>query len=161
MKTVQVLANFFNLSVAQLMGLEEIPPYKIAEINPAKNALPILEISQTEQWLSGELKIIKSYLNLTRQLIGNKSFSVIVPDARFDPEFTKNNLLIIDDEAKPKTKDFIIGKFNKNKTSIYEFTDQNGVFIREAGKYEIIHIMNMKQLNIFGVVIQQIINRKQ
>ncbi len=158
MKTLQSLSTFFNVSVAQMLGIDEIPSYKIAEIHPQKNVLPILKLSQIESWISGELKIAESYTNLIRPVIGDRSFSIIISDDRFEPDFMRNNLLIIDTQEAPRNNDFIISKLSA-KISISEFQKgDSAFFLREAGLSE---YSKVDDFSILGVVVQQIISRRE
>ncbi|HMT02491.1 MAG TPA: helix-turn-helix transcriptional regulator [Burkholderiales bacterium] len=159
-KTLQTLASFFNLTLAQIMGMDPISPFQIAEINHAKKILPILQFNQIEQWFSGDLKSVKSYINSSRQIIGQKSFSIHIDSIEFQPDFSKSHVIIIDNEEDFSNNDFLIAKLNDN-ISIFEFKQKEGiVFLREAGKEEYKKICSYDKFTNFGVVIQQIINRK-
>ena len=122
--------------------------------------LPVLQFEQIENWVLGNVKTAKLYTSSSREVIGNKAFSVYINENKFQPDFSQNHLLIVDNEENYSNNDFIVAKLN-DSVSIFEFKQKNAItFLREAGKERYKRISNADQFIKFGVIVQQIINRK-
>ena len=91
---------------------------------------------------------------MAREVIGDKSFAILIDSTKFEPDFEKNTILVIDNEVNANNKDFIITTV-KNQCSIYELNDN---ILREAGSID--YITKPYSNYIYGVVIQEIINKK-
>lgn len=158
--TLQRLAEFFNVTVPQLNGIDAIPVDKIAEITPLKKSLPLLSLEQVGGWVNGNGQDINKYINITRSVIGDKAYALNITNNKFMPDFTSNHTLIIDNNEKIAENNFVVCEFN-NQISIFEcsmLTDENAT-MREAGQFEYFTV-ELSKINIFGVVVQQVLNRK-
>ena len=156
--TLQQIANFFNISISQLTGIEKIPEYKTTTIIPSSQVLPIVLLTQTKDWLSGDLKNINAYSSASRHIVGKKSFAININDNNYSPDFFSNYTLIVDNEEKLAPNDFCVCEINNN-TSIFECCEDNGsmLTLREAGKLECFDV-NISDIKILGVVVQHVVN---
>ena len=158
-KTLQQLSTFFNITIPQLCGIEPVLGYQTAEVVTNNQMIPIIPLSNSDEWISGVFKKVNMYTPSTRKIAGKHSYAIKVEDDKFFPDFAGGHLLIIDNEATPAKNDFIVCKIN-DQTSIYECADlskTSTITLKEAGKFDYIEV-NRNQVNILGVVVQQALN---
>src|SRR6185437_7190311 len=160
-KTLQILANFFSISIPQLCGIDVLPPnYEAAAIATSQISVPKLNLQQIPLWLSGG-KLIDNitYLNVNLPPIKEKQYAVAIQDNRYFPDLLVGTTLILGAEVLPRNNDLVVALVDK-LISIYEQMDtrDNKVVLREAGSKNEIEVAQ-SNLKILGTVMQQIINR--
>ena len=159
--TLKQIANFFNISISQLIGIEKIPEYKTTTIIPSNQILPVVPLTQANDWIDGILNKISEYASASRHIIGRKSFAININDNKFSPDFFKNYTVIVDNEEKLTQNDFCVCEINSN-VSIFECYKNDGLSLtlREAGKSDIFDI-NASEINMLGVIVQYIVNHRK
>lgn len=159
-KTLQQLAEFFNITVAQLSGIDPIPSYKTISVVPTRQVLPIFILTQVDEWIEGKLKIADAYLNCSRSIVGDKSYAIKILDKKYIPDFNANHTLVVDNQEEVRVNDFIIAKVGEN-VSIYECCKikEDTFVLREAGNSSKPFIIQKNQVALYGVVVQQLLNR--
>lgn len=154
MKTLQQIANFFNLTVTQLTGLEPIYFNESQSINLEQKMIPLIRLGELSAWLNGDFKNKIEYINVARKVIGEKAFAILIDTEELEPDFDNNTIVVIDNESVTNNKDFIITTI-KNTPSIYEVNENK---LRKAGT--ISYFNKPSNIDIHGVIIQEIINKK-
>jgi transcriptional regulator with XRE-family HTH domain len=159
-KTLEQLANFFNLTVGQIKALEPIRIYNRVEPSYSNKMLPLITLPDVNNLQTYKLTDSIKYVGTTRQVIGDNSFAITIDNKNYEPDFKKGNVLIVDSSAEQNCGDFIVGSVGK-QTLLYEYhySNSKNVYVRPAGKFELITI-DVEAINIHGVVVQEIINRK-
>ena len=161
-KTLQQLANYFNITLAQLRAIEELPADKHKEINSQQKLLPIIDIRKIGPWFNEELKRseIEQFLSTTKKIFGDKSFAVLINTHEFEPDFKKNNIIIIDNNIEPEKNDFILISIKEKSPFIYQFNQNENstkISLRKCGESDS-KGFDKKDSKIFGVVVQEIRN---
>lgn len=156
-KTLQAIATFFNITIPQLCGVDSITSTKKTQTCASMVTIPILLLSQINQWKNGEEIENKNYIKSTGEFKDNV-YAVSLNNNLFKPDFLNGSLLIIDSE-KLNEHNFIICKVN-NVISIYEIIAITNLLItlREAGTYKSI-TTNNSEIEILGTVVQEILNK--
>jgi transcriptional regulator with XRE-family HTH domain len=159
-KTLQNLANYFNISLAQLRALEEIPSDKHFELNSIQKLLPLIDIKKITSWFNGDLKRqeIEKFLTTTKKILGEKSFAVLINTKDFEPDFKKNNIIIVDSSLNPEQHDFILASIKEKGPFIYQFNTPEKsikILLRKCGEYDFL-TLEKKDTTIFGVIVQEI-----
>ncbi len=154
MATLQQIAKFFNLTVAQITGLDPIYFNQPSSINLEQKMLPLIRFGELHLWLNGNLNKKNEYINIARKIIGEKAFAILIDTEEFEPDFNNNTIVVIDNETTINDKDFIVITI-KNTSSIYELNENK---LRKAGTMK--YIPKPSSLYIYGVIIQEIINKK-
>lgn len=108
LKSLKPLAEFFNLTVDQLLGVEPLSPFSS---NDVIRKIPILTCEQAAKFPN-----IESVDTNTKIIIDIETseftFGIKMPDSSMEPLFPKNSLLIIDPEKTPRDRSFIVVKLH-------------------------------------------------
>lgn len=153
-KTLQTLADFFNIPIPQLCGIRSASPISIPSLK-----VPLLQFEQIQSWLAGEkFDNTLSYINTNSPSSNNPAYAIEIQDNRFFPDLFAGNFIILSTTTLPKNKDLLLIAVN-NSISIYEqiSTHNNQTIFREAGNKEKISIDNT-EFETLGVIVQQVIN---
>lgn len=112
--TLSPIANFFAISISQLIGDEPLPTDRIpGTFNPEAQGwsqIPLLEWEQVLAWpnlnpaqKSTPLRAISTDIEL-----GQNGYAVSVRDTTMEPRFPEGTVLIINPDLKPNNLDFAI-----------------------------------------------------
>jgi SOS-response transcriptional repressor LexA len=110
--TLSPIANFFAISISQLIGDEPLPVDRIpGTFNPDAQGwrqIPLLAWEQVLPWpkltqKSGPLPSISTDIELSQH-----AYAVAVRDTTMEPRFPEGTILIIDPNLKPNSLDFAI-----------------------------------------------------
>lgn len=107
--SLEPIADFFNISVPQLKGLEPIP--WLEPNNPQATGWTEIPIHNWREAASPELMREEADKKLfTDATIGEQAFALLMKDASMEPQFPKDTLLIIDPARNPKDRSFVVVK---------------------------------------------------
>ena len=110
--TLSPIANFFAISISQLIGDEPLPPNRIpGTFNPGISGwkqIPLLTWEQAVDWpnLSEQNKLTQS-VSIDLGLSEN-AYALIIKDTTMEPRFPENTIIIIDPDLQPHDRDFAI-----------------------------------------------------
>jgi SOS-response transcriptional repressor LexA len=107
--SLEAIANFFQLTVDQLKGLQPIP--WLDPITPEAagwKKIPLLTWEQATKWTEGKCDLSDNELLFSDAKVGNRAYALTVKDASMEPQFSKDTLLIIDPDKKPKDRSYIV-----------------------------------------------------
>jgi transcriptional regulator with XRE-family HTH domain len=162
-KTLQVLSDFFEVTIPQLCGYEPISG--LQEFNPQTSnnnySVPLLEIDSIINWINSPKRSpFVNYINVSGENITNLAYAIKIKDNKYFPDVMIDNVLIVDGNIQPKSGDLVICTLNNRAVSILEQISINDDLIkyREAGTKTIIEVP-LTDVNFMGVVIQRIIKR--
>lgn len=107
--TLYPIAEYFNISISQLYGIDPIP--FLQEENFKLKSLPLLTLHQVN-------KLPQLARNISRYVIcdsnfGNNAFAMHMPDCSMEPVFNKGTILLIDPSRTPQHKSYIVIKKQK------------------------------------------------
>lgn len=106
--SLKPIADYFQVTIEQLKGLEPIP-----WLNPSTQEalgwykIPVLTWSQAVQWKGMEDTKDNKQI-YTDANISKHSYALIMQDASMEPQFPKGTLLVIDPEKTPKDRSFVV-----------------------------------------------------
>lgn len=152
--TLKRLAQFFNLTIPQLRGMDPIYSSTSSSITLIQKMLPLIKINDLEAWLSGVSDGSIEHINVSRKIIGEKAFALLINTEEFEPDYDINTIIVIDNDTLANDNDFILTSI-KGKPSIYELSNN---LLRKAGTTN--YVKKPTELCIYGIVIQEIINKK-
>lgn len=146
-KTLKPIADFFNISLDQLMGNIPIPEsienIKIQTSIKKANQVPIFSKNEIEDFLEKPDQVNPNEYIFTNQKITNKTFAMLLSDSSMEPYFPKGSLLIIDPEKKIKNRCFVLVKIDETDLIIFRqlFIDDNKYYLKpmnpDFNKYSI------------------------
>lgn len=104
------LANFFSVTINQLLGIDPLPNEIIVGTYAEKRLwthVPILNWSEAATWPK-TTKIMKDYKMISTDVeLSKNSFALIVPDEGW-MNFLPGSFLIIDSSIQPAHRDFVV-----------------------------------------------------
>lgn len=111
--TLNPIANFFAVSINQLIGTEPLPPDRIpGTFNPDAQGwrqIPLLTWEQVGSWpnlakkLAGPLSTISTDIALSQH-----AYALAVRDTTMEPRFPEGTILLVDPDLTPNSLDFAI-----------------------------------------------------
>ena len=119
-QALEAVADFFSISIAQLLG-EEPLPHRIPEIikeDLKLSAVPIIQWDMLKNWPINNLKELHLKEVVLDHGAGEHFFALVVQDSLLEPLFSQNNLLIFDRGRPPKDRDFVIVHTGKTEARI-------------------------------------------
>jgi len=158
--TLTQLAKFFNLSIAQITGLASIDENGTMTISQQANKLPLITIDAVSRWYNNTLETNIGYVNTTRLFPVNQAFAVLVESNNLKPDFQHGTILVLDSTITPDYGDFIIMS-NDSEIFVCEFHGvKNGQLTYRVAGSKQVKQQNLAIITIYGIVVQEIINRK-
>lgn len=158
-KNLQPIADFFNITIAQLTGYIAIENCRNTNLSQVSKTIPLLLLEQVESWESSEIYSPDHYIKVNIHTIGRRSFAIKFADNKYSPEFLPNESAVVDKDKTPETGDLVVAIVNE-KISLYEYTSQDDlIWMREIGTYQNIKVKKSTML-VYGVIIQKSINQK-
>lgn len=135
-KVLNILSDFFSISVSQLIGQEPLPtiiPDSLKE-NLQINSIPIIEWHSIKNWFFSNRTEFQAKHILVDRNLGKNSFAVLISDTSMEPTFQQNSLLIFDAHKTPKDRDYVMVLLNKNNSSVFNrlFIENNIHYLKET-----------------------------
>lgn len=124
LSSLEPIANFFSITVAQLKGHEPIPWLDRA------SRVPHLSWESALDWPENKDNLKYSELILTDAAIGKNGFALKIKDASMEPIFPKNTTLIADPDKEAKDRSYVIAKLSHYPEVIFR-----QLFIDASEKY--------------------------
>ena len=110
--TLSPIANFFAISISQLIGDEPLSPERIpGTFNPDAQGwrqIPLLAWNQVLHWQKNNEKLAPLPTISTDIELGQHAYAVSTRDTTMEPRFPEGTILLIDPNLKPNSLDFAI-----------------------------------------------------
>ncbi|ABQ54194.1 TPA: helix-turn-helix domain-containing protein [Legionella pneumophila subsp. pneumophila] len=109
--TLLQIANYFDITIEQLLGLEPIARQEEIEQQQATRQLPIFEFSKVNQ-----SNAAKEWYRWVENEIAGEYYALAIDTDLYEPTFPKNSILIINTDIEPEDRSYILIK-KKNDPS--------------------------------------------
>lgn len=164
--TLSPIANFFAISISQLIGDEPLPVNRIpGTYNPGITGwtqIPLLSWEQAANWpnlgeSSKPTQTISTDLNLNEN-----SYALTVKDVTMEPRFPEGTVLIVDPNLQPQDRDFVIVHINGQKLPSFKqvLIDGDNVYLKPLNP-DFKTVLLDKQHKFLGVMVQARMNFKK
>ncbi len=157
-KSLAILAEFFNISVLQLEGLESLP-LSIPNIIKNKHSIseiPIVPWELLKSWPSDiETKDLKKII--IDKEVPAFSFALICPHSQLAPLFNEGTILIFKPFMSPKNRSFCLVYFKENNQLEFNrlIVDDNDYYLKSEDISENVILKKIKKEDrIIGVLIE-------
>lgn len=160
-KTLQVLSEFFNISIPQLCGLDPLPTKdSLLPVNTKNFRVPLLSFEQIELFLQGNFHS-NNYISTTLSQTNKKQYAIEVAEDIYFPAILPGNIIVLDINIAPEKNDYVIGKTIEG-IEIYKFIEKqdSSIMLYKISADEVLEFPD-SQISLLGTVIQQIINRNR
>lgn len=157
MKTLEKLANYFGISVPQLVGINVIPSGEIISITPDQATLALIELNMVNLWFSEQNFDGIRYINFQLPGLSSKAFAVKICDRQYSPDFELGETVVVEPAQSPDDFDFIVYAIDDSiHIGEIEILD-DGYIIRRAGQLKHFHV-SFDNIRIYGVIIKRTFN---
>jgi SOS-response transcriptional repressor LexA len=107
--SLKSIADFFDLTVDQLKGLQPIPWLDPKSPESAGwTKIPMLTYEEARRWAEDKIDVSENDALFTDAKVGSRAYALTVKDASMEPQFSKDTILIIDPDKTPKDRSFVI-----------------------------------------------------
>lgn len=161
--TLSPIANFFAVSISQLIGDEPLPANRIpGTFNPGIQSwkrLPLLTWSQALEWPHIPEHNKPTQTISIDQNVNENAYALIVKDNTMEPRFPEGTTLIVDSELQPQNRDFAIVYVNNQKLPTFKqvLIDGESIYLKPLNP-DFKTILLDKNYKFLGVVIQARMN---
>ena len=146
--TVSALANFFQVSINELVGQQKI----------LENKIPLLTLENIQEYLTGQLHPTE-YFNISEKE-SNKSIALKISDSTMLPRFPKDTVIIIDPKLNAKDRSYVIVFIVEKNISLFRqlLLDGNDTYIKPlnpdfpllklSSQFKIVGVVTQAQMNL-------------
>ena len=123
--SLQPIADFFEITVEQLLGEEALPQdtdHNLSNNNTLSNSkiqlIPLMEWENIDQYNSKT----SNPNNESVPFVGNRienAFATILQDSSMEPQFSKGNTLIFDQDKPPSDRSYVLAKLTSNNVFVF------------------------------------------
>ncbi len=169
-ETLKPIAAYFGVSIDQLIGTSPLPHEATHGIViPLKRLMvPIIDWNNVPYWQEIKERFTPQKTIDVSANIAPNAFGLVIPDHRFEPRITFGSTIIIDPNANPDNRDYILTtNTNSTKNEKHEkyagltlkqyITEKNKTFLKNVG-----HTFEMTPLKshfkFYGVVVEAFMN---
>ncbi len=157
--TLSPIADFFAVSIGQLLGNEPIPKDRISGTfritSHGWTTIPLLNWEQVINW-----PVKKESLNIEKQestemAVSKDAYALRVKDTTMLPRFPENTLLIVDPLLQPNDRDFVIAHIFGQKQALFRQFLLNGddIYLKPLNADFNMQMIDKKS-KILGVMVQ-------
>lgn len=157
--TLSPIANFFAVSISQLIGDEPLPNNRLpGTFNPGTQGwtqVPLLDWEQLNKWpdVTPSEKPIR---NISVDLhLGEHSYALQVKDTTMEPRFPEGTIIIADPTLKPKDRDFVLAYVEGHKLPTFKqlLVDGESIYLKPLNS-DFKALLLDKDHRFLGVVVQ-------
>ena len=131
-KLLATLADFFSISIEQLIGKERLPnviPKRIKQ-DLKISTVPIIQWDMIKKWPINDIVDLNLNEIILDKKVSDYSFGLIIKDASLEPMFPEEALLIFDFEKVPLDRSFVLTHLRKDDNIVL-----NRLFIENNERY--------------------------
>lgn len=166
--SLRPLANVFNITINQLLGMEPIPNTSgdegddegegTGESRKGINPLPVLSIEQVNQWPHLHASLHKEgWQNwiTTNASVSGEAYALSMPGDAMAPIFPEGTLLVVEPARKPRANDYVLAQYDGHDVATlrqYIVEDDQGTLKAVSPEFQAIHAD--KNYQVLGVVVQ-------
>lgn len=160
--TLVLIADYFNISVGQLLGKETIEGTTVLPIDASlTSSIPLQSMSELD---NESINLASEHFHWNSNAISQfpKAFAVKIDSTKLEPTFKKNTILIAAPDIQPEDNDYLLVQLGKDAAcSLKRYITDGG----ESYFYPVIKglkafPLNETDYNILGVVLEAHVNFK-
>ena len=157
--TLSPIANFFAISISQLIGDEPLPANRIpGTFNPdviGWTQIPLVTWEELVDWPNSKDRSKPTQSISTDTPLGEHAFAVIVKDTTMEPRFPEGTILIVDPSMQPRDRDYAIVHIEGAKTPSFKqvLIDGDTTYLKPLNPdFKTVHLD--KKHHFLGVMVQ-------
>ncbi len=155
--TTEPIANFFGISVEQLLGVEPLPSDLYLGEDSCTKILPLLSWSSLDK----RSQITSTSKEVAVMNVSENGFAVVNPDSSMEPLFQKGSILIFDPNRAPQDRSFVLIKLSNPKCYVFRQVvfDLNQKHMKALNPD--IGVSSLRKINIEDVIIATLIEDRR
>jgi len=157
--TLKAIANYFAVSISQLIGDEPLPKNRIPGTHKKStfgwSKAPLLSWEDVIKWPKNKEKFSELEYLLTDAEVSSQVFALKVKDTTMRPLFPEDTILIVDPELTPEDRDYTVIQLENQHQAIFRqvLFDGQSVYLKPLNSdFKIIEPMG--KFKYLGVVVQ-------
>jgi len=157
--TLQAIANYFAVSISQLIGDEPLPKNRLPGMHSKAafgwSKAPLLSWEEVIGWPKNKGKFPELEYILTDADVSPHVYAVKVKDTTMRPLFPENTVLIVDPALTPEDRDYAIVHVDNQKHAIFRqvLFDGQSIYLKPLNPDFKMMIPSKKPV-FLGVVVQ-------
>ena len=161
-ETLKPIAEFFKVTIDQLIGMAPLPnEYTHGIVVPIERLLiPLIGWENVSYWQEIKDNFKPNSTIAVDSDISPNSFALIIKNNIFEPRIANGTTIVVDPMAEPKNRDYvIIEELGKTKSDTYSgltikqfIIDEGKKFLKNVGGS--FDMIPLKRQKIFGVIIE-------
>lgn len=158
--TLSPIANFFALSISQLIGDEPLPQNRLpGTYNPGAQGwcqVPLLDWEQVSEWPSVNNPSNKPTRSISVDLnLGENAYALTVKDTTMEPRFPENTIIIVDPTLQPSDRDYAVVRVDGQKLPTFKqiLIDGDSTYLKPLNP-DFKALLLDKGYKFLGVVVQ-------
>ncbi len=157
--TLSPIANYFAISISQLIGDESLPKDRItgtfSMTSHGWTSLPLLSWEQAVHWLQNRNSINVNKYEATEISVSKNAYALRVKDTTMLPRFPEHTLLIIDPLVQPADRDYVIAHIANQKQAIFRqfLLDSDDIYLKPLNTDFKMTLLDKKS-HLLGVMVQ-------
>lgn len=160
--TIAMIANYFDVSVDQLLGHSPLPKrYRNANyINKPSTSIQLTLLSHFTANKSRNNDSVWFKWRSDYLAAHQHAFAVNIDTKKYEPQFSKNSILIFDPAISPIDGDIILVDISPSKEALIKryVTDGNDIYFHPLNEHMRIILANTMKYKIHGIAIESHIN---
>lgn len=150
--TLLQIANHFDITIEQLLGLEPIVRQGEAELQERTRPLPVFEFSKI-----GQSDTPKEWYRWAENDVDGEYYALAIDTDLYEPTFPKNSMLIINPDIEPDDRSYIVikKKDNPSHCSIKKYVlEGNQIYLYPINPKLPVEIYDEHLYTIAGVILE-------
>ncbi|GAB4394060.1 MAG: S24 family peptidase [Gammaproteobacteria bacterium] len=124
--TLATLANYFSISISQLVGEEPLPDETIIHKRNRANYVPFIVWENIPAWAPKKLSTFVEKFIVMDSASSDTLFCTQLVDTTMEPRFPSGTLLAFDPTQNPHDQDFVLAYLKKSKHVLFRQLFTNG-----------------------------------
>ena len=157
-KTLRPIADFFEISISQLIGDEPLSFKKAIY-----KEVPVLEWDSIEDYKGDRSSLVEGHeVVSTDRDVSDRAFALRIQDSTMLPRFPEDAAIIIDPAKQPENRDFVIMKLKGQKRATFKqfLIDGDDVYLKPlSNDFDTIKLTD-GEFECLGVMVQTRIDYK-
>jgi SOS-response transcriptional repressor LexA len=156
--TLAVIAEYFKISVDQLLGIKPLPTSfdTSTAVTETATFVPLLSQNDLKEWKATSASQNDKYRQWIETESSHKNcLALKVKDESMWPQFAEGTILIVNPNIKPKNRDFVVCYLSEEKQTVYrQYLENDNNQILKPLNSAFPTIKLSKNDKIIGVIVQ-------
>ena len=152
--SLRPIANYFNVSISQLIGDEQLFNSRTNEVLEKWHDVPLLAWDSINKWVKSPTQKPTHEMIRTNASVSDKAFALEIREEL--ETLTEGTIIIVDPEINLENNDFVVAqKKGQNKASVKHAIFNDGeMYLKSLIKKPHVAPSTRDEFELFGVIIQ-------